>query len=82
MTLQVANVTGLNLGDIRLTDLNYADDAVRTDGRPKSTSTSASMSGGRGIKARVTCVLDQDEGPGPWSLRTWGNSNHGYWGSR
>jgi len=24
----VANVTGLNLGDIRLTDLNYADDAV------------------------------------------------------
>ena len=24
----VANVTGLNLGDIRMTDLNYADDAV------------------------------------------------------
>ena len=35
----VADVTGLNLGDTRLTDLNYADDAVLLTGdlsQPKS----------------------------------------------
>jgi len=60
----VANITGLNLGDIRLTDLNYVDDAVLlTDDRRK-------------LQPALQCLEEeasklglQDESSEPW-LRT------------
>jgi len=58
----VANVIGLNLGDIRLTDLNYADDAVLLMDDPSQ------------LQPALQCL--EEEAGGRDRLRTRGNSDH------
>jgi len=72
----VANVTGLNLGDIRLTDLNYADDAVLLTDDPSQLLPALQCLEEEASISGYMCPGPIDEGLEPW-LRTRGNSNHG-----